>query len=163
MIFISKYGIKIQIKPIVLRGLFHYKQVNKSDFEAGGILIGRFLSENENVIIDNYTEPSCYDIRKRYYFERLTKVHQDILNKVWKESCGTQNYLGEWHTHPEDVPSPSLHDLRSWRILLQNQNKDVNKLFFIIVGIKEIRIWEGFTNNFEINEMKLVDKENEFV
>ncbi|WP_333880467.1 Mov34/MPN/PAD-1 family protein [Lysinibacillus capsici] len=156
MIFISKYGNKIQIKPEVVTGLLKYKQVTESNLEAGGILIGRFLSESDDVIIDNYTKPSCYDTQKRYFFKRLTKVHQDILNEIWKKSNGTQNYLGEWHTHPENVPFPSNHDFNSWHVLLKNQNDDIKRLYFIILGIKEIKIWEGFTHNFEINEMKLV-------
>ena len=43
------------------------------------------------------------------------------------------DYLGEWHTHPEDLPKPSDKDLREWRILLREQRRP---LVFLIVGLK---------------------------
>ena len=55
------------------------------------------------------------------------------------------NYLGEWHTHPEDVPSPSSHDRRDWLRTLDTAQFEQSFLFFIIVGRTSIGVWEGQT------------------
>jgi integrative and conjugative element protein (TIGR02256 family) len=44
-------------------------------------------------------------------------------------------YLGEWHTHPEDSPSPSSIDLGTWQ---RHLNADNEQMVLLIVGRKEI-------------------------
>jgi integrative and conjugative element protein (TIGR02256 family) len=45
------------------------------------------------------------------------------------------DYVGEWHTHPEDVPAPSTIDLQEWSIVMKrNPGKP---MIFLIVGRKE--------------------------
>ena len=46
-------------------------------------------------------------------------------------SAGTIGYVGEWHTHPEPVPSPSGQDCANWRNLVR-QTK--HPLAFVILG-----------------------------
>ena len=48
--------------------------------------------------------------------------------------------MGEWHTHPENIPEPSLIDKKNWK-KIWNQKED-GDLFNVIVGTKEIRIWK---------------------
>ncbi len=62
-------------------------------------------------------------------FFRNVKKAQRIAEHAWKESNGERLYLGEWHTHPEDVPSPSRDD----RTLLKNMLKHsrMNIDFFV--------------------------------
>jgi integrative and conjugative element protein (TIGR02256 family) len=52
----------------------------------------------------------------------------------WEKSQETMDYLGEWHTHPENNPRPSALDLREWRQISKRRGEP---MMFIIVGIME--------------------------
>lgn len=121
--------------------------------EYCGVLLGREIINTSNIIIDKVTEPSEDDIQKKFYFFRDKKYHQKKIIEEWKKSDGTCNYLGEWHTHLEDVPNPSPTDIKEWKKALKKFKFDGNELFFIIIGIKEIAIWEG--NKLDLSIRKL--------
>ncbi len=145
----------LEIKKQVLDEFKRYIQTEPSKKESGGILIGRYIKDTPNAIVDICTIPQPEDQQKRYFFKRSKKYHQEILDLIWEKSNSTQNYLGEWHTHPESKPVPSSHDLREWRNLLNRQNEDVRYIFYVIVGIDEIFAWRGCTKCKQIVEMKV--------
>lgn len=65
-----------------------------------------------------------------------------MIDRAWVESSRTCTYLGEWHTHPEPIPSASFIDQGSWcRKLLVDRYAGC--LFFVIVGTSEVKVWEG--------------------
>ncbi len=133
---------KIKIDDNVVDLIVKYKQLNRRDYEAGGILIGRENKESGNLIIDYATEPYDKDERTRTSFIRKDKKHIDFYNKLYEEHNGIYAYMGEWHSHPEDFPNYSTIDINNWkRISKINENKE--KLYYhIIVGNKSTGIWE---------------------
>lgn len=133
-------GKTLLIKEKTLNKIDKYKQLGSSDLEAGGILIGRILIENNNYIIDDVTTPMPKDTRTRHRFKRKSKGHQEYYNDLFYKSDGRCFYLGEWHTHPENVPSPSFLDKRNWK-RLSGLGFENEHLFFIILGIKELKVW----------------------
>ena len=122
--------------------MFKYRQVRWTDTEAGGILIGRILEEDNNIIIDDVSEPMPTDRRKRTRFSRKTDGHQEYMNDAFEREKGCCFYLGEWHTHPERIPVPSSIDREDWKRLL-NVGFESKCLFFLIVGIAELKVWYG--------------------
>lgn len=130
---------KVKITEEVINLFNRYKQ-NGKECEAGGILIGREDKNNGNLIIEYATYPLEKDIRKRYRFYRKDKGHIDYYNKIYKENNGIYAYIGEWHTHPEKFPTPSLIDKKNWKKIWNKKGN--GDLFNIIVGTKEIRIWK---------------------
>ena len=125
--------------------------------ESGGVLIGRVLTDSNNVVIDLVSEPCSHDKQKRFAFFR-SNAHQDILTQVWQKSNGTLNYLGEWHTHPEEHPTPSQTDFKNWYKKLKSKGIDTLFLYFIIIGTKSIGVWQGNMKNITIQKMPLYDK-----
>jgi integrative and conjugative element protein (TIGR02256 family) len=119
-----------------------YRQINSDAPEAGGMLLGRFISGADDVVIDEITEPSILDQRGRYFYKRAKDQAQHRINAAWEESKQTKNYLGEWHSHPEDDPSPSNHDLNNWRRIIREAKYEQENLIFVIVGRKKTRVWE---------------------
>jgi integrative and conjugative element protein (TIGR02256 family) len=110
--------------------------------EAGGVLLGRHLLGTSDILVDRVTEPLPGDQQSRFRFFRARRRHQMVIDRAWQESAGTQTYLGEWHTHPERVPAPSLSDRLGWhRKLLTDRFSDV--MFFVIMGTQETSVWEG--------------------
>lgn len=144
------------IRPEAIVKMQKYKQDELFSSEAGGILIGRILIENEHFIIDDVSEPMSTDKRSRFRFRRRPEGHQEYFNSILKRENGCCFYLGEWHTHPEYVPTPSSVDRKEWNRLVRLDFEN-DALFFIIVGIKEIKVWYGTIRDKEIVELKRRD------
>lgn len=108
--------------------------------EAGGVLLGRHLLDSEDVVVDEITGPQSSDRRTRFSFFR-SKKHEHIAKERWLSEANTLAYLGLWHTHPEDSPTPSSVDREDWQQAVTNDAFDGARLFFPIVGRKEIRVW----------------------
>jgi integrative and conjugative element protein (TIGR02256 family) len=131
----------IEIRKEVIESLEQYRQIENYDFEAGGILQGKRL-KNGNIIVTNLTTPKKIDTRSRFFFKKNSRVHQEISDKFWVESNRMTVCIGDWHTHPEEFPSPSRMDLRSWKKNLRAQ-KDEKYYIFVIVGLRKIELWIG--------------------
>lgn len=114
-----------------------YIQEGVDSKEAGGILLGHVRGEHLEII--EATEPSFWDKRFRFLFERMPYFHHKLAMKRWKESSGLVRYIGEWHTHPQNYPTPSSIDLREWQILAADR-RDGRPLLALIVGCNELHV-----------------------
>lgn len=83
------------------------------DTEAGGVLVGRFIKDCNDVVIDEASEPMAGDMRNYAAFHREDPGHQDFIDNHWGESDGTMVYLGSWHTHPKDTGASAV-DFADW-------------------------------------------------
>lgn len=146
--------LKIGQKALVI--IRRYLQLQKDTPEAGGVLLGRKILGTGNIVIDDVTEPFDSDKRSRNRFLRNEKGHQQAIVATWMTSAGTCNYLGEWHTHPEENPSPSTIDLRNWNKILGNYRYDSEHLYFLIAGTTQIRVWQGDKLTRNITEMRIL-------
>lgn len=108
--------------------------------EAGGVLLGRHLLDNHDVVVDEVTTPQSADRRSRFAFFR-SRRHEVMAQERWRQQAGTSAYLGLWHTHPEPDPSPSAVDRRDWEQAVAGDAFEGNRLFFPIVGTNSIRVW----------------------
>ncbi|HEX8348827.1 MAG TPA: Mov34/MPN/PAD-1 family protein [Hymenobacter sp.] len=142
LVFQQTDGSRIKLTAAVVSRLRQHAQLTPAAAEAGGILIGRYLQDSSDVVVDDITEPLPSDKRGRYFFHREQKAHQQLLDQAWRDSGGTRTYLGEWHTHPEADPTPSCIDRMDWRRKLR-QDHYFAHLFFFIVGTQQIRAWGG--------------------
>lgn len=121
--------------------------------ESGGILLGRFISDTNDIVVDEITVPMRLDWSSRTGFRRSANPHQRILNELWLSSAGTCNYLGEWHTHPQPIPIPSNRDLISWEKQIKQLSPDYKSLFFVIAGTKQIIVWEVTNTPFTYTQL----------
>jgi integrative and conjugative element protein (TIGR02256 family) len=146
---------KLKISQEALHTMLLYAQHNSFDKEAGGVLLGRFLKDCSDVVVDLVTVPMSNDKRMRYSFYRSKKQHQQIIDQYWKESNGTVTYLGEWHTHPEAFPVPSKVDETDWlRRMVADTYSEI--LFFIIVGTQEVSVWYGSNQTNSLIYLELI-------
>lgn len=131
----------LKISSEALKVLHKFRQIDTSNKEAGGILLGRFVLDSNNIIIDKVTSPQSKDRRSRFSFKKLDSYHQYRINKEWTESEGKINFIGEWHSHPESHPNPSSLDVQEWKRKSKEDVYDNSFLIFIIVGIESISAW----------------------
>ena len=155
LVFDQPNGRRIKLTAQVVAQLVRYAQHQPADKEAGGVLIGRYLCDSDDIVVDEVTEPMPADKRGRYFFHRAQQAHQQVIEQAWRASHGTRTYLGEWHTHPEAQPIPSGVDTRDWQRKL-HQDQYFDQLFFIIVGTQELRVWCGSRRQPKILSLKPV-------
>lgn len=147
--FIDTNDHLVVIMSNVRQRLLYHRQLHSYSNESAGVLIGE--RRGSHIIICDLTEPGSEDIQHRYSVNRKGKHHQTKVNDAFILSKGTQQYLGEWHTHPEDFPSPSFIDKQSWK----NNIEDSSPMIVIIVGRK--RIWVGKKNGNYIAQLKKLE------
>jgi integrative and conjugative element protein (TIGR02256 family) len=123
--------------------------------EAGGVLLGRHIHNSQDIVVDQVTTPMRGDYCSRTRYYRARQQHQDAINRAWRESGGTCTYLGEWHTHPEIMPAPSLIDQLTWRRKLM-VDQFAGYLFFVIVGLDDVRVWEGRRRSPFVHSVRLI-------
>ena len=138
--FLIQNNLELCLKDNVWDHFKLLQRANEFSAENGGILIGQLNPAEKQVLITDFTEAMKSDKRSRFHFFRSEKSHQKVMDDLWEESDFTKTYLGEWHTHDEDVPSPSSTDIREWKRICNRQYNSPD-LFFIIVGKMEIGIW----------------------
>jgi integrative and conjugative element protein (TIGR02256 family) len=144
---------RVKITSPVMAIFRKYIQIGNNRNEAGGILIGRLILESSNIVIDKVSIPQKKDRRNRFLFFRHFRGHQKVINRIWKQSKGTFNYLGEWHTHPQDIPIPSSVDVKSWEKLAKKVQSELDFLLFIIVGREELCIYEISRNDYLLTKL----------
>ncbi|MBR9970960.1 Mov34/MPN/PAD-1 family protein [Magnetospirillum sulfuroxidans] len=119
----------ILLRPRVFQLMMAFRQTGPVATEAGGVLIGSLRGPHIEVI--DCTQPMQNDLRRSHAFDRRDAGHVAAIHAAMKGSAGTIGYVGEWHTHPEPVPSPSGQDSANWRNLVR-QTK--HSLAFVILG-----------------------------
>ena len=126
----SKDGYLLFQAP-ALKTFDRYRQTTWYSTEAGGVLLGYVRGEHLDIVFA--TPPQARDVRRRTGYERNDSAHQAIADRMWQESSGEIRYLGEWHTHPEDSPSPSSVDIDGWR-QRASARQDTRATLGVIVG-----------------------------
>jgi integrative and conjugative element protein (TIGR02256 family) len=126
----------LSLSAEVLHILEKYIQRKLSDPESGGIILGKIISDT--IQIQRLSIPTELDKRSRMNFERHRLSAQIVTNYEYANSYGQVAYLGEWHTHPEDHPSPSGTDIKMIKQQF-NQNKiHTDFLILLIQGRKSL-------------------------
>ena len=144
MIFVRYREGRVHFVESALNTLPERRQIHTSAAEAGGIMLGRLIVDTLDVVVDEVVGPLSEDRRSRFTFFRPRKQAQQIVDQAWSSSHGTKIYLGEWHTHPEDIPNPSSQDLRNWKRICETAVFEQESLLFLIAGRLSCRMWELF-------------------
>ncbi len=106
---VTKIGnYEIYFTEDVLLLISKFKQIRHKQNEAGGILLGQV--KKNSIYITRISFPSSHDKSSRYSFSRNKNNAQAIIDYEFHNSNRRTIYLGEWHTHPEEFPTPSNTD-----------------------------------------------------
>jgi integrative and conjugative element protein (TIGR02256 family) len=120
-----------------VRGVFE-KNMQVGDLpESGGVLLGTV--HERGLLVTIATTPTRFDRQLRFLFERLPFGHRAVAKRQWHLSAGTTRYIGEWHTHPQDIPLPSGIDLIEWQKLAKKR-ADKRPLLAVIVGRHDLHV-----------------------
>ncbi len=119
-------GLNITFSAAAVQIIGRYQQESGMN-EAGGMLFGNF--DGPNVIVRCASIPSPKDIRTRTRYKPNLKEANNTILKMHNLNL---HYLGDWHTHSEPRPTPSMDDFQS---IHRAFNQDVHNLRFIVLFI----------------------------
>jgi integrative and conjugative element protein (TIGR02256 family) len=133
---IGPYPIVIHKEPLNI--LEKFTQYSKKAPESGGVMMGKIINGQINVL--KLSVPTALDKASRTNFERSKLGAQIILDYEFFNSNGQLTYLGEWHTHPEEFPTPSFTDLHMLKDQFKNNKLNTDFLMLLIKGTKGLYI-----------------------
>lgn len=129
---VGPYQIILHVQPLEI--MEHFAQYRRRAPESGGIVLGKLIDGQINVL--KLSVPTSLDKSSRTNFERSKVAAQIIIEYEFHNSSGQLAYLGEWHTHPEDYPTPSSTDLNMLKDQYRNNKLSTDFILLIIRGIR---------------------------
>lgn len=119
-------------------------KIQMNNNEDCGILFGSQVSEDK-IRINSVSESCSIQISAKKYSCELDVTKANLLiAEEYEKSNHTRFYIGEWHTHPEDNPSPSSRDICSIKqSYVKNTMAIQNLIIMAIVGRKSI-CWKKY-------------------
>lgn len=112
--------------------------------ECGGILTGEYLEDGTTALVHEIVLiPDTNATNSRY--QRSGEYSDRVLKRVRQNSDGRIHYLGEWHTHPDSPPRPSLVDISSIYKLVKSGSLPVEAPVLVILSIAdETSCWAAY-------------------
>lgn len=129
---VGPYYLVLHAQPLEI--LERFTQYNRKAPESGGIILGKLINGQINIL--KLSVPTPLDRASRMNFERSKIGAQIIIDYEFYNSNGQLTYLGEWHTHPEEHPTPSSTDLQMLRDQFKNNKLTTDFLVLLIKGTK---------------------------
>ena len=126
---IGESGQSLKFQPNVLKHFKSWQQKERGSNEAGGQLFG--YVEKAHVIISCATGPRSTDKRHvfSYIGDRIAERRE--IKHLHRKKL---HYLGDWHTHPEEFPTPSQTDITSMGDIFSKSEHELNSFLMVIVG-----------------------------
>lgn len=119
----------IEISEATISHILNYRQTRSTMKEAGGQLFARFSFGV--VHIERATGPSLLDRRTRYSFAPSNWNAARVIRAMHKRGL---HYVGDWHTHPEPVPTPSADDRDAIRAAYDESVHHLSGFLMVIAG-----------------------------
>jgi integrative and conjugative element protein (TIGR02256 family) len=117
------------LTPAVLNHIAKHQQSSGTSREAGGQLFARF--RDEQIRVEKATGPRATDQRSRYGYVPERRGEQEEIDAMHSHGL---HFVGDWHTHPERIPSPSASDIRSIRHAVAQSKHHLNGFVMLIAG-----------------------------
>jgi integrative and conjugative element protein (TIGR02256 family) len=126
---IGDSGQSLQFAVDVLRRFDAHRQNRFWQREAGGLLFARF--ELPKIDVCEATGPRPTDRRSRYSYRPDQEAEKREIEVNFTRGL---HFVGCWHTHPEDIASPSIVDTRNISDCVRRSHHALNGFVMVIVG-----------------------------
>jgi integrative and conjugative element protein (TIGR02256 family) len=148
----------VDVLSPVLNEMYQWIQDADGKPESGGYIVGYQHKETGHISLETVSHPYTLDTKSRIRFNIKDPRHILFLKKAERNNS---YYMGVWHTHPQMIPCPSSIDWKDWTDSLKKEKTGCEYIFFVIVGIKEWRVWVGNLKNGIITEIFECEKGND--
>jgi [CysO sulfur-carrier protein]-S-L-cysteine hydrolase len=137
----TEIGLSISIDESLLNELI---DIGKKYYpkEFGGFLIGNYSDDFKQLNITNTILPKKYRSTK-YLFQRDAIGIDEELKSFYNETP-KKYYVGEWHTHPDNLPIPSSTDINAINTIVNYKEVTIQSPVFLIIGNNKTEVELGF-------------------
>jgi integrative and conjugative element protein (TIGR02256 family) len=129
---IGSSGQVLVLPEEVVRKFRRYRQKRWYQREAGGQLFARLSLSR--IVIEEATGPRRTDRRTRTSYVPDRAAEQREIDGRHAEGL---HFVGDWHTHPEELPRPSGLDVASISESVRKSSHALNGFLLVIVGQAE--------------------------
>lgn len=126
---IGHSGQTLVLSDSVLEHFVRNRQMRWYHKEAGGQVFASI--EGYTIVIECVTGPRKTDRRCRSFYHPDRQAEQ---REIVDHFANGLHFVGDWHTHPEDAPSPSRLDRRTIKECFRKSRHFLNAFALIIVG-----------------------------
>jgi [CysO sulfur-carrier protein]-S-L-cysteine hydrolase len=142
----AEIGLSISIDESLINKLI---DIGKKYYpkEFGGFLIGNYTDDFKQLDITDTLLPRKYKATK-YLFQR-DAVGIDGLLKSFYDEIPKKYYVGEWHTHPDNLPIPSSTDINAINTIINHKDVTIENPVFLIIGYNRTEVELGFYVTFK--------------
>ena len=120
--------------------LFKSEILEYGRIETGGVLVG--YTAGNTIYIEKASNGGKHAIHEILYFQADANYIDMFIDMEIANSQDRLRYIGEWHTHPEITPKPSIKDLQSLNEITESSN---DFCILLIIGNKGFNL-ESFKN-----------------
>lgn len=97
--------------------------------EIGGQLFARF--EESSIVVEIATVTRGRSRRTKFGFWPDREVERQDIALLFTRGL---HYIGDWHSHPESIPSPSSTDINKALAIFNQSQHELNSMLMVIVG-----------------------------
>ena len=137
----KEIGLNIIIEDTLISCLYD-NGIKNYPKEFGGLLIGNYSDDFKTVFIEETILPKKYKSSK-YSFERGAEGVKETLEKYYYAEH-RMIYVGEWHTHPDNLPIPSSTDIKALEKIANHDEVTIKNPVLLIMGIDKTKYELGF-------------------
>jgi integrative and conjugative element protein (TIGR02256 family) len=112
-----------------LAAMLQFQQIRPKDKEAEGQLFAKFSGPDVQIV--EATMPSLLDLRGRFSFRPNRLLQRRQIRERYARGL---HFVGDWHTHPEVHPAPSLEDIVGMQDCFRRSTHDLGAFFMLILG-----------------------------
>jgi integrative and conjugative element protein (TIGR02256 family) len=133
--------ISVRVGPQALATFDAHRQRRCYQREAGGQLFARVQNNDWEIV--SATGPRSRDRRGRFSFWPHRASEQE---EIFEQHALGLDYVGDWHTHPEERPTPSPDDLTSIAEIVRRSTHHLPGFLLLIVGRRPFPdgLWASF-------------------
>lgn len=121
---------EIVFPAFVLAHLDRYRQKRRWHKEAGGQLFWEYMPDGKKRI-GSITGPRPSDKRTRTSYKADPNVEQQEIDDYYEKGL---YFLGDWHTHPEKIATPSGDDRRAVQEIFHSSVDPGPGFLLVVVG-----------------------------
>ncbi|WP_160331084.1 Mov34/MPN/PAD-1 family protein [Bradyrhizobium macuxiense] len=131
----------MRIRPDALATFDAHRQRRFYQREAGGQLFARVRGDHWDIVAA--TRPRSQDRRGRFSFRPHRASEQE---EIFQHHVLGLDYVGDWHTHPENEPTPSPQDFWSITEVVRRSTHHLPGFLLIIIGRQPFPdgLWASF-------------------
>jgi integrative and conjugative element protein (TIGR02256 family) len=149
----SFQGVAIRLTDDCLAVLGAQRQIGWLAKEIGGQLFARFTPNGIEVAVATVTNGKSR--RTRYGFFPDRDAERADVQRLFKDGF---HYIGDWHTHPEDVPTPSTTDEKELQDIFNKSRHELPFMLLVVVGREKfsLGLYVGAVSRNKVQKLAVI-------